>query len=120
MTFAISAGINSTVKITDGSSVSTEFTATTSVERTQEADRIDVTGFGATSRSTIAGLLSPREYTIRTYSEPAGLAVGVTRAYEITFAGGAAESGSAIVASFSSSADLEGATVHEITLVKTS
>ncbi len=114
MTYTTAAAINSTVTIDSDS-----FTAVTSVERTLEVDRIDVTGFGASARTIIPGLVQPREYTIRTYSDPAGVAVGSSYAYNIQFAGGSAETGTGLVASFTSSADLEGAVVHEITLVKT-
>tara|TARA_R100000951_G_scaffold115494_2_gene123756 strand:+ start:131 stop:478 length:348 start_codon:yes stop_codon:yes gene_type:complete len=115
MTFTTAAAINSTVTIDSDS-----FPAVTSLERSQELDRIDVTGFGSTSRAIIAGLKAPIEYSIRTYSDPAGVAVGASLAYSIQFAGGSSETGTGLITSFGSSADLEGATVHEITLVKTS
>ena len=112
MTFTVSAGINSTVEINSQS-----FAATTSLERSREVERVDVTGFGSTSRAFVAGLLGPLEYTVKTYSDPGNLSVGSSYTYQITFAGGSQESGTALVTAFSSSADLEGATVHEITLL---
>ena len=112
MTSTIAAGVNSVVTID-----SDTFTAATSVETNIEKERIDVTGFGASARVFVMGLTSAREFTVRTYADPAGLAVGSSYAISIQIAGDSAITGNAVITGFSSSADIDGASVHEITLL---
>ena len=108
----IAAGVNSIVKI-DGDT----FTAATSVETNIEKERIDVTGFGASARVYVMGLTSAREFTVRTYADAADAAVGDSKSIEITIAGDDMISGTAVITGYSSSADIDGASVHELTLL---
>ena len=112
-----SAGINSVVSLTPDGGNPTEFTAATSVETTIEKERIDITGFGDTGRSFTMGLTGPREFTIRTYADPVSVTVGTAYAFSITIAGDSAITGNATCVSYNSSADIDGAAVHEIGLL---
>tara|TARA_R100000353_G_scaffold121097_2_gene86141 strand:- start:282 stop:623 length:342 start_codon:yes stop_codon:yes gene_type:complete len=112
MTSTASAGINSVVTID-----SNEFVAATSIETTIEKERIDITGFGDSSRSFTMGLTGPREFTVRTYADPTGLVVGTSYTISITIAGDDAITGTATCVNYNSSADIDGATVHEIGLL---
>mgnify|MGYP003151290601 CR=1 FL=1 len=111
----IQPGINSTVTINNVS-----FPAAVSIESTEESERIDVTGFGDSVRTFTMGVLAATEITVRTYADPTGLSVGTQYAntsIEFGGANGREISGSPTVVSYSSSADVDGATVYEFTLL---
>ena len=112
MTSTASAGINSVVTIGDD-----EFVAATSVETTIEKERIDITGFGDSARKFTMGLTGPREFTVRTYADPEGIVIGTPYTISITIAGDDAITGTATCVSYNSSADIDGAAVHEIGLL---
>lgn len=111
----IQPGINSTVTINN-----TSFPAAVSIQGTEENERVDVSGFGNTSRTFVMGLKAANEITVRTYADPEDLVVGTAYANTtIAFGGsnGREITGTATVVTYSSSADVDGATVYEIGLL---
>lgn len=115
----IQPGINSIVSLTTASGAAT-FSASVSIDSTEENERVDVTGFGDSSRAYVMGIKAATEITIRTYADPHDLAVGeALTATSISFGGadGRVITGAATVVSYSSSADVDGATVYEIGLL---
>jgi len=109
---SIQPGVNSTVSLGGVS-----FTAAVSVDSTEEKERIDITAFGATVRGYAFGVRAATEITIRTYADPGNLAVGTAlSATDIKIGGtnGRSFTGAATVVSYSSSADVDGATTYEI------
>ncbi|MCP4854165.1 MAG: hypothetical protein GY903_06705 [Fuerstiella sp.] len=113
----IQPGVNSTVSLTVGSNEHV-FAAAVSVDAAEEQERIDVTGFGDSVRSYEYGVKAATEITIRTYADPGNLTVGTAlTATDISIGGatgGRSFSGAATVVSYSSSADVDGATTYEI------
>tara|TARA_R100000664_G_scaffold19967_1_gene29167 strand:- start:8924 stop:9292 length:369 start_codon:yes stop_codon:yes gene_type:complete len=120
---AILPGVNSSVSLTPTGGSATEFSAAVNIDSTEEIERIDVTGFGATSRVFTTGLKAATEVTIRTYADAVDdLAVGDTlSATSIKFGGssGYEITGAATVVTYSASADVDGAAVYEIGLLYT-
>lgn len=108
---SIQPGVNSTVSL--GGDL---FEAAVSVDSTEEKERIDITAFGASVRGYAFGVRAATEINIRTYADPGDLSVGdtVTTDIKIGGASGRTFSGNATVVSYSSSADVDGATTHEI------
>jgi hypothetical protein len=113
---SIQPGVNSTVSLTSSAGTHA-FAAAVSVDAAEEQERIDVTGFGDTVRSYKYGVRAATEITIRTYADPGDLAVGTALSatdIKIGGASGRSFSGAATVVSYSSSADVDGATTYEI------
>ncbi|MCP4504954.1 MAG: hypothetical protein GY826_00980 [Fuerstiella sp.] len=108
----IQPGVNSSVSLGG-----TSFPAAVSVDSTEEKERIDITAFGATVRGYAFGVRAATEINIRTYADPGDLSVGDSVATDIKIGGatgGRSFSGTATVVSYSSSADVDGATTYEI------
>ena len=117
-TLSAAAAANSTVSITVASGDSPlPFSATSSLAVSRENARIDVTGFGSGSRTIIAGLAEVVEVTFSTYADVMLKAGDALHLVDIGFASGAAVNGSGVVMSASYSGDVDGAVVHEYTVI---
>ncbi len=112
-------GANSTIKfkwLTADQSYVT-MSATSTVNFTREQARIDVTGFGDSSRKVIKGLLEVVEITFSTYADVLLVPGDEMEVFEVLLGSGADLEGSAIVLNGTYSGDVDGACSHEYTVV---